>query len=191
MQWCRHTCPRWISPLRWRLPAYMCWWRYHLSTSLKDMQLFLSCSFNVYFWAMYDSVSTDFCGNPFVCSDELIGAYSSNDLTNNTKYAEFELLCFKQVLQLLLIYNLNMCFLAVVLASKCIAPYSGSGFLDTTACPPQNVHPKLSLFSKKYDPPRSQGWGRISEKHEVDCLRVRSKGENLDVTKYKAQIFDA
>ena len=67
MQWCRHTCPRWICPLRWRLPAYICWWRSHLSTSLKDMQLFLSCSFNVYFRAMYDSVNTDFCGNSFVC----------------------------------------------------------------------------------------------------------------------------
>ena len=42
----------------------------------------------------------------------------------------------------------------MVLASKCIAPYSGSGLLDTTACPAQNVHPKLSLFSKKYDPQR-------------------------------------
>ena len=109
-------------------------------------------------------------------SNELIGAYSSNDLTNTTKYAEFELIFFQKVLQLLLIYNLNMCFLAVVLASKCIAPYSGSRSLDTTRCPPQNVHPKLSLFQQEIRPPttRSQGWGRVSEKHEVDCLRVRS-----------------
>ncbi len=86
------------------------------------------------------------------------------------------------------------CFFAVVLASKCIAPYSGRGFLDTTPCPPQNFLPKLSLFSQKYGPNDAftrlresigEAWGGLFEglkrtvktwRHKTQIRRCKSTG---------------